>query len=250
MMFCSAIEQACFFGLRTKLNFILTAAHYLREFVLEGTPLFVGRDPEEGGLPVPILDSLVHTTDDFEFDVAVIRLSADEARKIGREAQPISLNEISSRPDPAPACYAVLGYPHAWFHRNKEGLQSPALVYLTEVYKGQRIENSDLEFSPERHVVLDFPPEAVRIPTGLPQQLPNQLGMGGISGCGIWRVAGFSPGAVDDWRPEHCKLVAIQHRHGGGRGYVVGTWIRFALDLLFLKHPELINSSKLWYPSK
>jgi len=82
----------------------------------------------------------------------------------------------------------------------------------------------------------------------LHRPLPGYQGIKGVSGCGIWRVIGLQ-GSIDRWKPDHCKLVAIQHRYYEKPGYLHTTWIQHAIRRVFDDYPDLRSASRIVYPN-
>ena len=59
-----------------------------------------------------------------------------------------------------------------------------------------------------------------------------------MSGCGIWRL--FEAGTdMKSWNLDGVKLVAIEHTLKTSQKVLVGTRIRYALQLIYRNHLDL-----------
>jgi hypothetical protein len=233
--------------------FILTASHDLREIVQNNIPLYVGWN-ERTELPIPLHDSRFLTTEyesqlgerDVVRDVAAIKLGESAAKEILAGGRiPISLCDIDTNQDHSPALFVMFGFPQAWFRVDQNGPKCSPLIYLTGIYAGEHWSDAQVEYDPKVHLLLDFKQDALAA-NGQTQTLPGYEGIKGVSGCGIWRVTGLH-GSFDNWRPDQCKLVAIQHRYYEKPGYLHTTWIRYGINRIFDDYPELRSAATIIY---
>jgi hypothetical protein len=54
----------------------------------------------------------------------------------------------------------------------------------------------------------------------------------------------------DLWRARDVKLVGIEHRQCSRKNYLVGTWISYALDLIFDEFRELRQVLRIHYSNR
>lgn len=228
-------------------HFILTASHYLKEIVNANIYLYVGWDKNEE-VPIPIHEAQFYTTEVNSRDVAVIRLTTEVGWTLSETYSPISLHEIKPEQDRSRGLFLVVGYPQAWLRVLPGKLESDPLPFLTRFYEGSPRPTADVTYDPAIHALFGFTREALQGSELTVVQLPEFKGIQGISGCGIWRVCDFDK-SFDNWRPEQCKLVAIQHRYFEKEGYVQGTWIRFAMEKLIADYPQVAKAIQLIIPN-
>jgi hypothetical protein len=224
--------------------FILTAAHDLPEILENRIPLYVGRSQIDG-IPCPIHDASFHVAVDEErVDVAVIRLSDEAAPHVLSSYTPIHLPDIARKRSTEPGLFLVSGYPQAWFDIRNTEAPSMALSFLAMSFSTPQILSW---FDPKLHVMVNFNRQAIRASDRSEILLPPKDGIKGMSGCGIWRVADCTPEGLQSWRPEQCKLVAIEHTYHESQSWMCGTWIGEAMQILLRQFPELQPATKLVY---
>jgi hypothetical protein len=95
------------------------------------------------------------------------------------------------------------------------------------------------EYDPSIHVVLNYGKEAI----GQNDELSGVPHPGGLSGCGIWRLS--NDANWENWKPEDVRLVAIQHRYDKDRDYVMGSWVRLAMQMVWDRYEELRPAMQL-----
>lgn len=227
--------------------FILTASHDLKEFVEHKIPLYVGWDKEEK-VAVPLSDSVFHTTDKNSLDVAVIKLTNDDAEKILTTKQAISMRDISSEIDESPGMFLVCGFPQEWLSVSSEKIDSTPLPFFGRFFEGETSPTAQIKFDPKVHALFEFNQNAIRASNKESFQLPRFDGIKGISGCGVWRILDWEKDSIETWNPDNCKLVAIQHRYYEKQCYVHTTWIKYALSLIANDYPHLQSAMKIVYP--
>jgi hypothetical protein len=236
--------------------FILTASHHLRKKVHNSVPLYVSWN-DRTDLPIPLHDALFHTTEfdsrwrerDVVRDVTAIKLSDFAAKEILNAGRtPLCLRDISMNQDRSPAVFLMFGFPQAWFRVEKSGPKCLPLVYPCAIYQGDHWAGSKIGYDPKVHLLLDFTRDAIDPIDRQPKTLPDYRGIQGVSGCGIWRVIDLNT-PIDRWKPGKCKLVAIQHRYYEEPGYLLTTWIQYAIDRIFDDYPELKSAAAIVYPN-
>jgi hypothetical protein len=122
-------------------------------------------------------------------------------------------------------------------------LTSKALAYLASI---PTVEPEQLLFFDETiGVPFTFVPEDRHDEEGNPE---GPLEPGGISGCGIWRI-GPKDQPVWDWKPEEAKLVAIEHKYVSSAQAVIGTRIRYAVEMIWSDFPGLRPTINAVFPS-
>ena len=102
-------------------------------------------------------------------------------------------------------------------------------------------------FDANVHILLAFGKDAANS-RGKKACVPS---IKGISGCGVWRIAGPIGKDLAKRSTEEIRLVALQHRRietKGNRQYVQGTWIRYVLGLILDNYPEMRAAMSLVYP--
>jgi hypothetical protein len=225
--------------------FILTCAHDLSDiYTKHGLPAFIGpMDSESTGLiRLKTWESLCLETRGM--DVAVITLSNDAVEQLRVTNHFVSMAEMDLEATACPANYLVLGFPRSetTVDDERRRVNTTWAWYVTGLHRGEL--NPNAEYDPKAHVVLGFGKDAVD-DNEMPAVPPRPLG---LSGCGIWRLTKGE--TWDDWRPEDVKLVAIQHAYSARRGYVKGSWVRLAMQMLWYRYEALRPAMKLIFPGQ
>jgi hypothetical protein len=90
-------------------------------------------------------------------------------------------------------------------------------------------------------IALDFDPTNIRDDAGHPAASPEPDGM---SGCGIWRLV---EAGIDTrrWSPDDVKLVAIDHAIRRRTRVLIGTRIRYALQMIYRHHSDLRSAMEM-----
>lgn len=225
--------------------FIITCAHYLADIIAGNIYLYVGNDPDNG-LPVPIPDALFHGTEDTSRDIAIFKLTSRKAKIIAATKRPIGLADLALDIDRRPGFFVVCGFPQAWLSVLREAVDSAPLYFLASYYAGEPSPTSEPKHDPNVHALFTFERKAIR--HDLQEvTLPSLEGIKGISGCGVWRVLDEDQD-LKAWRPEKCKLVAVEHFYSQTKGYVQGTWVRHALGRLIDDYPSVRQAMSLLLP--
>lgn len=234
--------------------FILTASHDLREIVENNIPLCVSWN-ERTELPILLHDARFHLTEcnsrlgqrDVVRDVAAIKLSDTATQQILAGGRiPIGLYDICTKQDRSPAIFFMFGFPQAWFRVEKSGPKCSPLIYGCGIYSGDHWVRSSIGYDPKVHLLLDFKRDAISPIEGKSRTLPGYEGIKGVSGCGIWRIVDLH-GSMDKWKPNQCKLVAIQHRYYEEPCCIHTTWIQYAISRIFEDYPELKSAATIVY---
>jgi len=220
-------------------HFILTGAHHLKGPLFHEIPYFIGPAGDMGGL-IEIGGATTSLFKDEAVDIAAVELSADAVDRLGSVRRFLNILDLDCDPKPVEGSYLLAGYPYAYTEPDDAGVvQTRALRYLTDIYRGQLAAGS--VYDADRHILLGFDEQCVDEQGGA-CSAPHPEG---TSGCGIWRFEVDAQGQA--WRPEDVKLVAIQHRYYASLKYVMGTWVQFAMSLLWKEYEELRPAMQLRY---
>ena len=228
-------------------HFILTASHNLKAIVDNDIYLYVGWCKEDS-VPVPIPDAVFHTSEEQSRDVGVIRLSGESSEKITSSSKPISLRNIARECPDEQAFYLVSGYPQEWLTVLPDGIESAPLNYLCRPYSGDSLPVDTFEYDPRLHLLLELSRDGKKVTSADDTPIPSKSGIKGISGCGVWRIVGYSPNAMKDWQPDQVSLVGIEHRYWEKQGAVAATRIQHVLAFLAGEFPNLLPAMNLVYP--
>lgn len=228
-------------------HFILTASHDLKAIVDNNIHLYVGWSEEESA-PVPIHDSVFHTSEEDSRDIALIKLTADTAKQVASSSQPISLPTIAQNCEFDNAFYMVSGYPKEWLSVFPDQIESAPLNYLCRPYSGEELPTETFKYDPSVHFQLELQRKAVAVHSLNEVMLPAKEGIKGISGCGVWRIAGYSTEAISSWKPDDVQLVGIEHRYWQKQGAVAATRIEHMLSFLAAGFPQVVPAMRLVYP--
>jgi hypothetical protein len=72
--------------------------------------------------------------------------------------------------------------------------------------------------------------------------------LGGISGCGIWKI-GTAGKDLLKCDPREARLIAIEHKEVSSSKVLVGTRIKFALQMIFKEYQDLRGAISSLFPS-
>jgi len=137
------------------------------------------------------------------------------------------------------SAHLFFGFPFAFSEPNHQEhvISIQALPYFTRLFRGEpeeRHRNAD--------ILLAYCPDSMDLHNN-PIQLPSP---GGISGCGIWRI-NYPTKPWELWSARDVKLVGIEHRQCSRKNYLVGSWIAYALDLIFDEFRDLRQVLRIHY---
>lgn len=225
-------------------RFLITAAHVLDFATIHRIPYYVGAW-EQGARPVSLGGMGVVTSaypasrslddrdmrDDDPFDVGVAILTPETVGQLsGRRF--LNQTNVDGARRTLDAQYFIVGFPvdlSPQPDHDKRVVSVNAIPYFTKLFweePKERHRNAD--------ILLGYGPGSEDL-EGNPIQPPNPQG---ISGCGIWRVNDPTK-PWELWTARDLKLVGIEHRQCSSRGYLVGSWIAYALDLIFDEFRDL-----------
>jgi hypothetical protein len=228
--------------------FLVSAAHVMDYATKHDLPHLISN-----GLPgselIPLHNVTVTSTslEGDLFDLAVVRLPEELAVRLRVTKRFVRLSEID--PDDAVAegsFYFVYGYPYEWTKTDT----TQSTVRLSSFRFGgtafrEKIELK--EFRPELHLLISSPPDRIADADGNLMELPK---LGGISGCGMWRLSSLSQ-TNDRWSTDNVRLVAIEHAVAkvGSPVAIKGTRFKAVLQMIKEAHPELRQPIGLTFPA-
>jgi hypothetical protein len=222
--------------------FILTAAHRIQEIIQAKIPLLVDFSTKHK-IPIPLVEAKFYGTEEENGrDVAVIAIPPSVVSDLPAQRRFLTLADIDREPKPKKGFYAVFGFPTEWYRKVEDVQRTDPLSFFGSIYEGELDPNEF--FDPRVYIAITFDRNAINVLTGKQRQLPQVTGM---SGCGIWRLVNKSKAEITGWSVDKIRLVAIQHRWSRERQYIKGTWITYALDLIWENYPSLRGAWKLYY---
>lgn len=226
--------------------FILTAAHYLESYIQYAIPLYISLNSSTK-LPLPLAKAVFHTTEEDGRDVAAISLPPELASEIEPHREFLSQSEVWRHNESVPGFYVFFGYPMDWsgIVLSKTEIHSHALAFACCEYTGKS--HSTAFYDKAVHIQLEFDCKAVNPIEETPAKIPT---IKGISGCGIWRVADWSPHGFCRSSPAEPRLVGIQNHWFPDLKYIQGTRIGFVLSLILANYPDVKPAMNLVYPHK
>ena len=193
--------------------FLVSAAHVFAGVVKDRRTMLMGLAP---GIPLANLSGMMIevSRDRDNVDIAFARLPDATAAEISKHKKFLRLDEVDlDHAPPFPGWYCVVGFPRA----HTEIIAADQVVKLnpyclhTSLYEGDL---RDEDFTIGTSVALSFAPLGLSDANGESVRVPV---LGGISGCGIWRIATSSDSITNDtWRPDMIRLAGIEHGVVGG----------------------------------
>lgn len=222
-------------------HFLLTASHGLRQFVAHPIPL--GISPSRAGEPpIHLLNSTFHSIEEDNVDVTVVRLDNETVQALLPQRRFLRLHEVEQGVQASDGLYLVFGYPCEWTTSEGGRIASRPMIFLGRQHTGEL--NPISETDPAIHLVLSYDRQGIDVVKDRPATLPT---VNGMSGCGIWKIADWNSGALQNCKPDKSRLVAIQHSWDQDRNYVKGTWVRHTLGLIHEHYPDLRAALEMVY---
>jgi hypothetical protein len=126
--------------------------------------------------------------------------------------------------------------------RERRTLTTTAFPIATQLFRGDL--SSLLSFDPGTGLLFDFDAHAGG-GEGSPRVAPR---LGGISGCGIWRIVSADRQFME-CDPAKAKLVAIEHEEVVSSKAIAGTRIKYALQMIFRNYADLRDAITAVFPS-
>ena len=216
-------------------RFIVTASHVAKTFK-DGSPFLPFIDSGHEGQTAVCLESCPCLGDEGPCDVAVIRLTEEIVRRLGRKKfLPLTRVDASDEVRESGAEYLVLGFPSEWREYDGSGRMMDAtfLPFGTTPYIGP-VEHLN-EYEPSVNFAIHYPKDDVWDNFGKPASLPHPVG---ISGSGIWRMRAATQD-VTAFSVENIRLVGIEHHLYPGPRLLTGTKMRYVLDLIYIQNEHL-----------
>jgi hypothetical protein len=230
-------------------QFVLTAAHVSDIQIVHHLPFFVSNTAAGESL-IPFEKVILRTSQmpasgcrkDDPFDICVGELPQAIVTQLRVGKRFCHLRDI----DPVDtqvngSWYFVLGFPTAANPSdiNARRVSTNVFAYGSIKYDGER---GDLQrYDPHLEFALDFSLLRNTDDDGNPVTPPPP---GGMSGCGIWRLASGGS-SIPLWTPEDKRLVAIQHTWNKEVEALRATRIEYALQIIYEKYPDLRAAMRL-----
>jgi len=232
-------------------HFIVSAGHNFDARRMCDLPLWV-TDGVPGNRLLPVGQVVIRSSEtndpyyrtDESFDSAVCELSSEVAAQIAVNKRFLRLIDVDpwDRQEPR-SWYMVYGYPTSLSPPDEQtrSIGSAAVAFATFIYCDERgpLDNYDRAVS----IALDFDPTNIRDDAGHTAVPPHPEGM---SGCGIWRLV---EAGTDTrlWTPNEVKLVAIDHALRPRERVLIGTRIKYALQLIYRNHAHLRRAMEMHF---
>jgi len=235
-------------------HFVVTASHFIQDYVDKGTYLFMSWDDEEHCF-IPLASDQIATSDSETLDVAVVKLSHENSEKLRKRHTPITIQNMARNSLTSDGLFLIVGYPRAgteFPEQNPlEELKEPLLETLKYCAKRttKKWTGDGLTFSSLTHILLGMSRDSYLASTGCGDLLPVHEQVQGISGCGVWLIADRRwKKSLDEICLDDCKLIAIEHTYDDKTGIVAATWIDLVLMMIAMKFPETKPAIDLVYP--
>lgn len=225
-------------------HFVLTASHFIQDYLDNGTYLFLSWNDEEHCF-IPLASDKIATSDSETLDVAVVKLSQEHSVKLLKRHTPITIDNTARNSLTSDGLFLIVGYPRAGtefrVQNPLEELQEPILETLKYCAKrtSKQWKGKGLAYSPLMHILLGMSQDSYNAATGCGELLPVHEQVQGISGCGVWLIADRRwKKSLDQISLDDCKLIAVEHTYDEKTGVVAGTWIDLVLMMIARQFPE------------
>ncbi|MFO8007904.1 MAG: hypothetical protein R6V05_09220 [Candidatus Brocadiia bacterium] len=239
-------------------SFAVTAGHVVKEAQRRGKTLALSSAAGSFvAVPGQWLASSEgqYRTDTDPFDIAVHKLPQDTVDRLSGKAF-LRFDDIEFGSQPATAVYTLFGFPAVLTKSSTSDADKLLLrpfQYTTFAY--DRETDGLAEYQERFHLLLDAQLGHSSAGDGSPAQfrdrqgnhVPFPKGLGGISGCSVWRIGDLNT-AIDDWGRERARNVAVQTSvYHGSQAIKATRWIAVR-TLLHEAFPEVRPSMRLWRP--
>ncbi|HEV3301273.1 MAG TPA: hypothetical protein VG055_16600 [Planctomycetaceae bacterium] len=237
-------------------SFVVTAGHVVRQASEHGKTLGISSG---AGSFVAVAGQFLcscghqYGSDEDLFDVAVHRLPDDAVKRLAGKTF-LRLTDVDCGEQSRTAVYTLFGFPAVWARpsaADSEVLQLRALQFTT--YRFDRHTDALEGFQDRFHLLLDADPNGISNDDGSAavfrnldgQDMAFPRGLGGISGCSVWRIGDLRL-PPSDWRRFEARNVAVQTGVYSPRRAIKATrWIAVS-TLLYDAFPELRPAIELW----
>lgn len=215
-------------------SFVLSASHVLKrasEATLRLAPSVEG----SRFVTISSLD-LQRSKDTEHLDIGWMRLSEDDSQKLAIHKRFLRMSHLDTEQRMSEGAYVVAGYPVELTKVDKNEITANRFSYLTNLAP---VENE----IPGVTLGLSFKSSILRHEDGTDTaRMPS---LGGISGCGIWRVWADSQGnPIGRWDTSWIRLAGIEHAVTSRRS-IRGTIIGHMLGMIARSYPELLPSIRV-----
>jgi hypothetical protein len=238
-------------------HFLVTAGHVFKQAAQHGKSLGIGgaSDGRFIGLSGNTLVSAEgqYGSADDPLDIGLHVLSPSAVGRLSSR-QFVTLGDVDFEPQTNAAVYTLFGYPAIWSKpscSDSDPLQFRPLQYTTLGY--DRDVDALENYQEVLHLLLDARLQGITGDDGRPVSFCDLSGqaaefprkLGGISGCSVWRIGGFSRSS-DLRDPERARLVAVQTSVYHSKKAIKATrWIAVS-TLIHGAFPELRPALGLW----
>lgn len=220
---------------------VLSAGHVLE--AAKEAALLLG--PMTGGSRfVPLPGPFQVSRDQDAVDVGFARLPGDVAAKLAEyEKRFLRLNELEFVKEPSAGFYSVVGFPKIVNTPNYSTRVIDVMPFNYGTFLC--VEPPDI-FKPGTSIAVRWTANSITTHDGDPVRMPE---LGGISGCGMWRLYGSEDcERLDFWDPSWIRLSGIEHRVSPKK-WIKGTLIRRVIELIRHDYADLRPSIDLTMPT-
>jgi hypothetical protein len=191
--------------------------------------------------------------DEDPFDIAILALPKDSIFRMQKKTF-LLLNDVDFDEQSATGVYAIFGFPSVWSESCSDAgdtLKTKALEFIA--FRSDR-DTAALENYQERlHLLLDASPDYLTTQDGTNAQFLRRDGteasfpgeLGGISGCGVWRIGDLKV-PINDWCRSEPRIAAVQTAVYPKRGLIRATRWAAVSTLIYEAFPELRPSLAIY----
>jgi len=237
-------------------HFVITAAHvgdHIRAKFDSNEPTFIVGCGMAEMTPIP-LSRVVLILSPSEgknrkwqdlYDVAAVELPTLATNELAGQSTFLELEQLDLRVKQHDSGrFCIFGFPSASNEADHEchTLTTTAFPIVTRLFQGEL--SKLLSFDPAIGLLFDFDADA-----GGGDESPRVAHrLGGISGCGIWRIDSADRQLME-FDPTNSTLVAIEQEEVMSSKAIVGTRIKYALQMIYREYPDLREAITAVFPS-
>ena len=238
--------------------FLVTAGHVIKQACAHHKTVGIGGS-DDGKFIALTGDTLVSSEGQYgtsadPFDIALHRLALEAVGRLSNKRF-LLFNHVEFDDQSPTAVYTLFGYPAVWSSPSSspdEKVTYKALQYTT--YRYDRDTSTLEEYQDRLHLLLDGQFQQATNQDATPaefhsscdgQPIPFPRGLGGISGCSVWRIGDLKT-PLYDWDIEQSRLVAVQTGvYHAKRAIKATRWVAVS-TIIHEAFPELRPAIQMW----
>lgn len=211
-------------------GFLASASHVM-DIAKEAEIWIAPMDPGAKGFVKIAPVQVKLTVDQVRHDLAIVRLPSAAIEALTGRKRFVQLEEMDLGTSMREGRYYVAGYPIALTKTDHDTMKISIGLYA----RATHLTTSEASYAGVS-IALAYGKDAIGVnEAGAPTRNPP---LGGISGCGIWRLwAGANLDPLAEWNPSWIRFVGLEHGTVGEA--IIGTLCCQLAGFIAREHPDL-----------